>query len=77
MLKMMVSISVGRVEKVFKSVGNCFLFQPIRAPHALSLSLSLSRSRSLSLYESRARSDTLLRCEWRERVRDVTSAVAI
>ncbi len=55
MLKMTVFISVGRVEKVFESVGKCFLFQPIRAPHALSPRLA------------RARSDTLLRCERRER----------
>ncbi len=41
-LKMMVSISVGRVEKVFESVGKCFLFQPIRAPHALSPRLALA-----------------------------------
>ncbi len=41
-LKMMISISVGRVEKVFESVGKCFLFQPIRAPHALSPRLALA-----------------------------------
>ncbi len=63
MLKMTVSISVGRVEKVFESVGKCFLFQPIRAPHALSPRFA------------RARSDTLLRCERLERGRDVTGAV--